>query len=435
MFQRLFLLRKGYIRIHICGGSYERFLNLCANHHIFLWNLCPVQKGYEADMYQKDFRSLAPIAKKCRTRVRIREKHGLPFFINRNRSRKMFAAGVVLCTCFIYYLSCFIWNISIEGNLSLSRETLMTYLEAEEVSYGAAKRSIDCKKLAAQMRNDFPNLTWVSVRMKGTGLFVNVQENTDENFAQEFAGQMQGTETAAQEQQRISDSGSTLLPDSTAAADLVADIDGEIVQMVTRSGKPLVKEGDTIAKGDLLVSGQLEITDDAGTVVSYQYCEADADVYVKTTVSYEDSFPLVHTEPEYTGNKRNAWYVKLGTQPFGMDFGTGKFEKADVIGKEQQLKVLQDFYLPVSFCKITAYEYTEILKTYTKEEAISISEEKLQKFLQKNKQKGVQIFENNVKIETSATTCRAAGTITMICRTGSHAQVHKSELSQEGTDE
>lgn len=412
MLKRLLLLQKGYVRIHICGGSYERFLNLCANHHILLWNLCPVQKGYEADMYQRDFRSLAPIAKKCRTKVRIREKHGLPFFINRNRKRKMFAGGVILCVCFIYYLSCFIWNISIEGNLSLSRETLMAYLEKEEVGYGSAKRKIDCKNIAAQMRNDFPNLTWVSVRMRGTGLFVNVQENTDEMSAEEPAGQIQDF-----------------------SSDLIADADGEIVKMVTRRGKPLVKEGDTVAKGDRLVSGELEITDDSGTVVSYQYCEADADIYVKTTVSYEDSFPLTYKAPERTGNKRNAWYIKLGSQPYGIDFGIRKFEQADVIGKERQLKILRDFYLPVSFCKITAHEYKEILKIYSKEEANSIAEAKLQKFLEENEQKGVQIFQNNVKIKTSAIICKASGTITMIRKIGSSAPVHKSELSKEGTDE
>lgn len=420
MLQRLFLLQKGYIRIHICGGSYERFLNLCANHDILLWNLCPVQRGYEADMYQREFKKLSPIAKKCRTKVRICEKHGLPFFIHRNRKRKMFAGGMLLCIGCIYLLSCFIWNISIEGNAALSRQTLLAYLEEAQAGYGTAKRSIDCKELAAQMRTDFPMLTWVSVRMRGTGLFVNVQENTDDLF-------VNSAETPA-----VSDNRE---PEHNAGSDLTADGNGEIVKMVTRHGKPLVKEGDTVAAGDMLVSGTLEITDDAGEVVSYQYCDADADIYVKTEYAYEDSFALTHTEPEYTGEKRNAWYLKIGSRPYGIDFGIGKFEQADVIHKEKQLKVLKDFYLPVSFCRITAREYTETLKTYTKKEAISLAEKKLQKFISENEQKGVQIFENNVKIETSMTACRASGSIVMIRKAGKRTEIQKTELSQEGTNE
>ncbi len=422
LLQRLFLLRKGYVRIHICGGFYERFLNLCANHHILLWNLCPVQKGYEADMYQQDFKKLSPIAKKCRTKIRICEKHGLPFFINRNRKRKMFAGGILLCAGCIYLLSCFIWNVSIEGNVSLSRQTLLAYLQEAEAGYGTAKRSINCKALAAQMRNDFPSLTWVSVRMRGTGLFVNVQENTDDAVL--------NGETAAIEIPAGSDN-----QKSELTCDLIADVSGEIVNMVTRRGKPLVKEGDTIAVGDLLVSGKLEITDDGGNVVSHQYCEADADIYVKTAYAYEDTFSLAHTETEYTGEKRNAWYIKLGSCPYGIDFGIQKFERADIVGRETQLKVLRDFYLPVSLCKITAYEYSKILKTYTKEEAISLAKAKLQKFIMENEQKGVQIFENNVKIELSMTTCRAAGTIVMIRKAGRCAEIQKTELSQEGIDE
>lgn len=422
MLQRLFLLRKGYIRIHICGGSYERFLNLCANHQILLWNLCPVQKGYEADMYQRDFKNLFPIAKKCRTKVRIREKHGLPFFINRNRKRKMFMWGSLFCICFIYLLSCFIWRISIEGNVRLSRQTLLAYLQEAEAGYGTPKRSIDCKALATQMRNDFPNLTWVSVRMSGTGLFVNVQENTDDAV---LNGEVSGMEIPAGSDNQ----------EANVTCDLIADVSGEIVKMVTRRGKPLVKEGDTISAGDLLVRGELEITDDAGTVTAYQYCEADADIYVKTTYIYEDIFSFMHTESEYTGEKRNAWYIKIGKRSYGLDFGIQKFEQADIIGKETQLKILQDFYLPVSFCKITAHEYTKTIKTYTKKEAILLAEAKLQKFIKQNEQKGVQIFENDVKIETSMTACRAAGTITVIQKAGQRAEVQKTKLSQEGTDE
>ena len=38
------------------------------------------------------------------------------------------------------------------------------------------KRAIDCKQLSADLRNDFPNLTWVSVKLSGTELSINVQE-------------------------------------------------------------------------------------------------------------------------------------------------------------------------------------------------------------------------------------------------------------------
>lgn len=393
----------------MCGGSYERFLNLCANHRIFLWNVCPVQKGYEANIYLKDFFSLKPLAVKCRTRIRICKKCGLPFFLNRHRKRKVFAAGLLACGFFIFFLSCFIWNISINGNVSISRPMMMEYLMKQKIGYGTPKRVIDCKQLAADLRSDFPNLTWVSVKLAGTELSINVQENMENSGA---------AQTTRQE-----------------AADLVAEEDGTIVKMITREGTPLAAEGDSIAAGDVLVSGEMVITDDSGSIAAYRYCAADADIYIKTTLQYHDEFPLVHDTAEYTGKKRYGFYVKLFGKYLGIDLGLNAFETADIIGEEHQLCLLEDFYLPVSAGFLQANEYRITARAYTKEEAAALAGEHLQKFLAENEEKGVQIFENNVRIDVSVTTCQANGAITVIKKTGRAVRTEKTDLQQEGTDE
>lgn len=410
-------------------------MNLCANHRIFLWDVCPMQKGYEANIYLKDFFSLKPLAAKCRTRIRICRKCGLPFFLNRHRKRKVFAAGLLACGFFIFFLSCFIWNISLEGNVSISRPVMMEYLMKQKIGYGTPKRAIDCKQLAADLRSDFPNLIWVSVKLAGTELSINVQENTDaaadaDGYAS-FAGEM-SEETG----QSLSDTGDLHAAQTRpAAADLVAEEDGTIVKMITREGTPLVGEGDSIAAGDVLVSGEMAITDDSGSIASYRYCAADADIYIKTTLQYHDEFPLVHDTAEYTGKKRYGFYVKLFGKYFGVDLGLDTFEKADIIGEERQLCLLEDFYLPASAGILRANEYRITAKAYTKDEAAALAEANLQKFLTENEEKGVQIFENNVRIDVSATACQANGAITVIKKTGRTVRTEKTDLRQEGTDE
>lgn len=49
--------------------------------------------------------------------------------------------------------------------------------------------------------------------------------------------------------------------------------------MVTRQGTPLVRAGDEIKKGQELVSGIVDITDDSQEVIRYAYVQADADIY------------------------------------------------------------------------------------------------------------------------------------------------------------
>ena len=49
--------------------------------------------------------------------------------------------------------------------------------------------------------------------------------------------------------------------------------------VVVRSGIPLVQAGDTVEKGQLLVSGTVPITDDGGEEISSYRVRADADIY------------------------------------------------------------------------------------------------------------------------------------------------------------
>lgn len=400
-------LRKGYVRIHICGGAYERFFNLCAGNHVFLWNLCPVEKGYEANIYAKDFKRLRPLSKKCRTRIRIKRKYGFPFFINRHRKRKAFLFGFVFCGFFIFLLSQFIWRITIDGNVSISRQTFLEYLAEDHVTYGTKKRSIDCKQLAADIRTHFPDVIWVSVKMEGTSLSLRVQENTD-------------TEVYTDREYE--------------ASDLVADVDGIVEKMITRKGLPVVFPGEEVKKGDILVTGKMEITDDAGEVASTHYTAADADIYIRTALNYEDCFPMNHQSTEYTGEKRYGAYVKIFGKFFGFDGGTDHFKASDIINKEQQLHILKDFYLPLSVGTVCAREYHYIAETYSKEEAKEIAEKRLQKFLSEKEEKGVQIFENNVKIDISAILCRTHGTITVVKKAGARSSASMSKITQEGTN-
>ena len=66
-------------------------------------------------------------------------------------------------------------------------------------------------------------------------------------------------------------------------------------------------------------------------------------------------------------------------------------------------------------------------KTYTKEEAVRKSQGILDKFLFKNKEKGVQILENNVKIEAGLKTCTAEGIITFIEKAGNRVERNLGE--------
>ena len=194
----LFRYLKGFVRIRVLGYSPERFLNLWQARRIVLWDLQNVGNEYEMNLSIRDFRKIRPLVKKARAHVTVTERHGLPFFLHRNRKRKMFPVGMLACCMLLYVLSLFIWDIRIEGNRARSTDVLLTYLAEEQIVHGMRKRDVDCKEIQTMLRIHFPDLTWVSARVTGTQLLIRVRENQDlETEQQEAANKSESSDLVA----------------------------------------------------------------------------------------------------------------------------------------------------------------------------------------------------------------------------------------------
>lgn len=376
---------KGYVRIRLSGYSPERFLNLCKARNIEIWDLRNCGLAYEMNLSIRDFRKLKPLRKKARAHVVILERHGLPFFLHRNRNRKMFPVGVLLCAVFLYVMSLYIWNIHIEGNVSRTTDVILDFLESENVVHGMKKSQVDCKEIQSMIRLEFPDIIWVSAEVKGTRLLIRVRENMD-------------TETAEDPEAK------------EEASDLAASRSGIVTSVLVRSGKALVRAGDEVEEGSILVTGRLDMMSDYGEVTGYRYTAADADVYARTEYEYQDEFLLSHEVRHFTGKKRYGFYMRLGNRRLAFEKKPG-FSAYTTLNTEYPLKVTENFYLPLSVGTISYEEYETYMENYTAEEARLLAETHLNEFLEILMEKGVQIVENNVKIEVSGNLCQASGTI------------------------
>ena len=91
----------GYLRIRFSGLSPERFFNLCSANHIEIWKLQSIQDSYEGFMTVADYRKCRPLVRKARVRLRILNRLGLPFFLQKNKKRKSFFS--VFCFFSFFY--------------------------------------------------------------------------------------------------------------------------------------------------------------------------------------------------------------------------------------------------------------------------------------------------------------------------------------------
>lgn len=392
---------KGCLRLSIEGKQTERFLNLCKCQEISLYEIVWAEKEkILVSLYWKDFFKLLSIRRKTGVKIHILKKQGIPFFLYRNKKKKAFCAGILLCALLLFLLSNRVWNIHIEGNMQYADPEILEFLEKNGIVHGMAKGRVNCYEIAAAVRKNYPEITWVSAKLSGTRLLLTVQEGKKE------------TEEKEEEQ----------------PCDLIAHTGGTIVKMITRAGTPLVKTGDVCKEGEPLVSGKINLLNDSQEVSRTAYVHADADIYVKHPVSYYYEFPLSY-EAEIPGKKeKKAYGIRLGNVYFSSYRGAKKGWKT--LCEEFPFRVTENFCLPVRFYSFTSVPYDKVKKVYTKEEAEEIAEKKLHLFEEKLMEKGVQISENNVKIEINHTVCTSNGKLIVIEKTGKAVPVQQEEQKE-----
>lgn len=399
----------GTVRIEVKGESVERFVNLCRSNGIYIWDIRN-QEICKICISIEDFFRLKSVIKKTGVKIRIIEKYGIPFLLYRYRKRKMFVAGICTSFLLIYLLSLFIWDLEVEGNYSYSDNEIMKFLEANRIYPGMKKREVHCDDIEKAIRNQYFDITWVSVEVTGTRLIVHIRENEEEL-------------TETQQKQESSEG------QNAEGYDLVAAKDAEITGVVMRSGTPAVKAGMEVKAGDMLVYGHYDVVNDSQEVVRTQYLTADADIYGKVVYFYEYQMPLTYQKKIYDEKQRTAYSLRFGKKLFQTLFQ--KKENEEMVTEEEQIALYGDFYLPVSVLKHTYTNYKLEEQIYSEEQAKNICEEKLAYFLEKLEKNTIQIVENNVTIEMSDDICLSSGSITVIENIGQQRKAVIEEITGE----
>ena len=373
---------RGYLKIRITGYSPERFLNLCKHKEIAIWGLEAKGNAYEMYMTVSDFRKLKPILRKTRTRISVLERCGVPFFFHKYRKRKVFFAGVFISLMLVFLMSKFVWNIEISGNQTITDEVLLEYLETQEVYHGMWKKNVKCESIVTNIRKEFNDIIWVSASLDGCNVIIQVKENTD-------TFQVSQTEENP--------------------ADLISTADGTIVEIITRSGVPCVKEGDTVKRGDLLISGTVEVKNDAGEVVREDYKTADADVYAEVVISYEDFCETICQEKVYTNRCHKLVYLDLFGYRVRLGIRKSETKNYEVYSEETQLKLNQNFKLPIVYGECRGKEYKLQNRERTKEEKQAILNHNLELYCTELEESGVEILEKQIAITEEETGAKAKG--------------------------
>lgn len=156
--------------------------------------------------------------------------------------------------------------------------------------HGISRKKVNCGRIAEALREEYPEMTWVSVKMEGTSLSLEIREGILSEKKEES---------------------------TQNAFSLAAEKDGKIVKMITRAGVPLFHVGEVCKKGDILVSGELELKNDSQEVYQYQYVKADADIYIQYKQAYYHEVPLAYQAANFYRKREKRCLFSGGKLVFG----------------------------------------------------------------------------------------------------------------------
>lgn len=89
-------------------------------------------------------------------------------------------------------------------------------------------------------------------------------------------------------------------------------------------------------KGQVLVSGIVELHNDGGEVIKKCPVYADADIYINTTYNYSDEFSMIYPDKQYTGSKKEKIGLNVMGRIFFLENPLNRFksyEKYDIMSK------------------------------------------------------------------------------------------------------
>ena len=357
----------GYVDIVIEGYYIEQFINICNTRQINLWNIKKENSiKVFASIYIKDFKKLKQICKKTKCKIKIQSKKGLPFVVKKYKKRKFFFIFLLLIILTIILLSNFIWNIEIEGDIDIPKEEILELAKSEGLDIGKRKGAVDTKAVINKIRLERDDISWVGIEIEGTNATIKLVK-------------------ADEKPEIINDS---------EYCNIVADKNAMILKVSAQNGTPLVKEGDIVTNGDIIVAGWME-----GKYTGKQYVHAQAEVQAKVWYTTTEKVYLKETEKVETGQIEYSYSVKINNFQINLPKSLPKFQKYDTIEEDKKLKLFSNFYLPFELVKYTYKEYEEKPLIHSFEEAKQIGIDRAKESLQE-KIDGKEILDKQVKVRT-----------------------------------
>lgn len=398
-----FLLRiiRGSLRIEVRGPFLERFINLVNMQGLKLWNIRRMGENlFRLSISVPEFRKLRPILKKTSARVHILRRQGLPFLLHRYRKRWGLFLGMVCFTAIVFLMSAYVWSVDISGNKNITDEQVLSALRECGFYEGSLKSGLNLRSIRQKMRTLIPEISFIELNVKGSKAYVVITER---------------------------ESAPKVLAEGSPS-NIIASRAAKIERTEITAGQPLVEVGDTVQKGQILVSGIIDSNE-----VGYFLIHSTGRIYGSSEYTLRASYPYSNEVFEKTGNFTQKKRLKLFNFYINLYLGGGiEYPFYDKIIRIEEAKI-GEYVLPVELETVTYYEKVKKCVTSSKEEAenrarMMLEESSVYEF------SGKEIVSCEISLEHTENECVATGKYIIIEDIAQQLLIETERNLEFGTD-
>lgn len=313
-----------WAEVKICGERPEECLNRFATASLAFWEIrYHSAKEISVTLRSKDLDQASALCLECCCMLQVLRKRGFKRLLLRIRKRLALGIGLLLAVALSFLLQRYVWSVEICGEDPHMNRSILRLLQEEGIGFGAVGKNLDTQEIKLQMLRRLPELSWMAVNRRGGKLTVFYLTS----------GQEQAVEDAQ-------------------AVNLVSVRDAVVTDYSILEGMRLFSAGDTVRKGQLLVSG----FEDYGLCL--KAVQAEGEIYGETWHSGSMVRPKIRYQKQYTGQTWKEIVLILGRKRINL-LGNSRISTArcDKITDEHCL-ALPNLEFPVRIQVISCREYT-----------------------------------------------------------------------------
>ena len=217
----------GSILVEITSPEPEGTLNAILQEDIPVAGV--MQKNalaFRFSVRRQDLKRLEALVQRIGCKLEVIRRQGVYWKLKALQKRPVLVWMLVVLVAVSIFLPTRILFVRVEGNQELPSRQILSAAEASGIRFGASRKRVRSEKMKNTLLSRLPQLQWAGVNTSGCTAVISVRERTEE------------------QKQR-----------SIAFSNLVATQDGYILSQTILGGTPMFTPGESVIKGQVLVSG------------------------------------------------------------------------------------------------------------------------------------------------------------------------------------